>query len=195
MRKIQPFVRTLATSLALVGICNLLSSCGSTATGTSGSRHGGEGTQQGAWKEVPGVTVTSQDGGSREVLKATVNGREVMAALSWRNYNAKLDGAVRKWYGDMASPPPKYVVESLTISIDGRGLVIPKSKVRYLASQWMNDSTSLGLNQRGSQLRLLVDVGDGAEGWTATYVIDPSTLTLVSHAVEDGPTVHNGITE
>ena len=145
------------------------------------------------WKIVTGVTVTPMSLGRHEVMKCKVDGRELVAVLRWRNYNAKLDGAVKKWYGDMATPPPKFVVESLSVSIDGRGLVIPKSKVRYLASQWMNTQTSLGLNQRGKQLRVLVDVGDGAEAWTASYVINPSSLTLISHTVKDGPTVHNGI--
>jgi hypothetical protein len=34
-------------------------------------------------------------------------------------------------------------------------------------------------------------VGDGAESWTASYLLDPATLTLLSHQVEDGPTFDN----
>ena len=184
--------KKIANLLALAALCGVLTSCGSSPGGGGKTPEETE-TKLGPWKTVS--KVTNKVTGKREVMKTTVNGREIVAVLRWRDYSAKLDAGVGKWYGDMASPPPKYVVESLMVSMDGRGMLIPKSKVRYLASQWMNESSSLGLNQRGNQLRLLVDVGDGAEGWTATYVIAPSTLTLVSHAVEDGPTVHNAIQE
>jgi len=111
--------------------------------------------------------------------------------LSWRDYSAKLDAAVPKWYGDMASPPPKFVAQSLMISIDGKGMSVHQSKTRYLASQWMNESKSLGLVMKGSNLCVFVNVGDGAESWTATYVVNPSTGALVFHAVEDRSEFHN----
>jgi hypothetical protein len=184
-------MKNMIKYIVSLGACALVAACGSTEGG--GSTTSGGDAAAGSWKKVTGVTNTVT--GKREVMKATVDGREVVTMLVWRDYSAALDGAVTKWYGDMASPPPKFVVESMMISIEGKGMIIPPSKSRYLASQWMNDSTSLGLNQRGKQLRVLVDVGDGAEGWTATYVVDPTTLTLVSHDVRDGPEVHNEIVE
>ena len=135
--------------------------------------------------------VSNQVQGMREVMKAKVGERNVIAVLIWRPYDAAKDSSVGKWYGDMASPPPKYVADSLIVSIDGKGVVIPRSNYRYLASQWMNDSKSLGIYSQGKNLGVYVDVGDGAEGWTASYVINAATGSLVSHQVQDGPEFHN----
>lgn len=184
-------MKNIIKYMASLGTWALVAACGS--TGGGGSTPGGGDAAAGSWKKVAGITNTVT--GKREVMKAKVDGREVVAMLVWRDYSAALDGAVTKWYGDMSTPPPRFVVESMMISIDGKGMIIPQSKSRYLASQWMNEVSHLGLNQRGKQLRVLVDVGDGAEGWTATYVVDPATLTLVSHAVGDGPAVHTAIAE
>lgn len=176
--------------ITVLGVCAVLTSCGSTGTGGGSSAGGGEAAPE-SWKAVTGVTTTVT--GKREVMKATVDGKDVVAVLSWRDYSEKLDGAVTKWYGDMASPPPKFVAESLLISIDGKGMIVPQSKTRYLASQWMNESKSLGLVMKNKNLCVFVNVGDGAEGWTATYVVSSSTGTLVSHVVEDGAAFHNKV--
>lgn len=178
--------------ISVLGLCALLTSCGSTGGGGSGggAAGGGQATTE-SWKAVPGVTTTVT--GKREVMKATVDGKEVVAVLSWRVYSVDLDAAVPKWYGDMASPPPKFVAQSLMISIDGKGMVVPQPKIRYLASQWMNESKSLGLVMKGKNLCVFVNAGDGAESWTASYVVNPSTGSLVSHAVEDGPEFHNRV--
>lgn len=174
--------------ITVLGICAVLTSCGSTGGGGGSTTGGGE-TAPVSWKAISGVTTTVT--GKREVMKATVGDKEVVAMLTWRDYSKKRDGAVTKWYGDMASPPPKFVVESLIISIDGRGAIVPQSKSRYLASQWMNGTKHLGLVRKDKNLCVFVNVGDGAEGWTASYVVNPSTGALISHEVEDGPEFHN----
>ncbi|MCP5536826.1 MAG: hypothetical protein H7A51_11430 [Akkermansiaceae bacterium] len=176
--------------ITVLGMCAVLTSCGSTGGGgRGGAARGGSDAAAVSWKAVSGVTTTVD--GMREVMKATVNDQEVVAMLTWRDYSARLDGTVTKWYGDMASPPPKFVAESLIISIDGKGVIVPQSKTRYLASQWMNESKHLGLVMKGDKLCVFVNLGDGGESWTASYVVDPATGALVSHAVEDGPAFHN----
>ena len=132
--------------------------------------------------------------GPREVMKASVNGREIVAILAWRPYRADLDGKVETWFGDMTRPPPRFVVESLALTVDGTTLTIPKSRTRPLCSQRATlepQFPKLELFTSGSNLGLTVGVGDGAESWTASYLIDPATLTLLSHQVEDGPTFDN----
>ncbi len=176
----------------ILGASALLTSCGSTGGGSGTSTGAGEKAPE-EWKAVSGVNTTVT--GKREVMKATVDGKEVVAVLSWRDYSAKRDAAVPKWYGDMASPPPKFVAESLMISIDGKGMIVPASKMRYLAKQWMNESKSLGLVMKGSNLCVFVNLGDGAESWTASYVVNPSTGALVSHVVDDASDFHNRILE
>ena len=142
-------------------------------------------------KAVPGVTSTVM--GSREIMRAKVNGKEVMAVLTWRPYDAAQDGSVNRWYGDMGSPPPKFVVDSLIISVDGRGAIVPRSKYGYLCSQWSNGTKNLGLVTQGENLCVYVNVGDGGEAWTAAYVVNPASGTLVSHQVHDGPAFHHQI--
>ncbi len=132
--------------------------------------------------------------GHREVMKASVNGREIVAVLAWRPYRADLDGNVEVWYGDMTRPPPRFVVASLALTVDGTTLTIPKSRTRSLCSQRATlepQFPKLRLFTSGTNLGLTVDVGDGAEGWTSSYVVNPATLTLLSHQVEDGPTFDN----
>ncbi|MBT8045380.1 MAG: hypothetical protein KJO79_10555 [Verrucomicrobiae bacterium] len=174
--------------ITVIGVCAVLTSCGSTGGGGGNGGGGGQAAPV-SWKTVPGVTTTVN--GMREVMKAKVDGKEVVAMLTWRNYSQKLDGAVTKWYGDMGTPPPKFVVDSLLISIDGKGTIVPKSKSRYLASQWMNGSKSLGLVMKNKNLCVFVNVGDGGESWTASYEVNPSTGSLISHEVVDGPEFHN----
>jgi hypothetical protein len=142
-------------------------------------------------KVVPNAT--SSIDGPREIMKAKVDGKNVIAVLIWRPYDAAKDGSVVKWYGDMGTPPPKFVVDSLIISVDGRGTMVPRSKYGYLCSQWPNASKSLGLVTHGKNLCIYVNVGDGAEGWTASYVVNPSTGSLVSHQMQDGPEFHNQV--
>ncbi len=67
--------------------------------------------------------------------------------------------------------------------------------MRYLAKRWMNESKSLGLVMKGSNLCIFVNLGDGAESWTASYVVNPSTGALVSHVVDDASDFHNRILE
>lgn len=74
------------------------------------------------------------------------------------------------------------------------GLPIPRSRTRSLCSQRATlepQFPKLALFTAGSNLGLTVGVGDGAESWTASYLLDPATLTLLSHQVEDGPTFDN----
>lgn len=129
--------------------------------------------------------------GDREVLKAAVNGRNLVAVLSWRPYHADLDGQVKTWYGDMGEPPPRFVVDSLRLTVDQRTVRIPWARTRSLCSQWKPKLPSLSLLTSGSNLGLTVSVGDGAESWTSSYLINPTSLRLLSHQVEDGPTFDN----
>ena len=129
--------------------------------------------------------------GNREVMKASVNGREIVATLTWRPYRADLDGQVATWYGDMTRPPPRFVVDSLALTVDGTTLPIPQSRTRSLCSQWEPKIPKLLLFTSGSNLGLTVDVGDGAESWTSSYLLVPAPLSILSHQVEDGPTFHN----
>lgn len=179
--------------LAMIGMCALLAACGSTGTGGGGSRLKTGGGQQAKPKPEAVRGVTSTVIGMREVLKAKVGEKDVVAVLQWREYSAKRDSSVGKWYGDMGTPPPKFVCDSLMVSIDGRGLVIPSSKTRYLASQWMNGTKSLGLLKQGSNLTLFVNLGDGAESWVASYTVNPNAGALVDHGIHDGPEFHNSV--
>ncbi|HAT19676.1 MAG TPA: hypothetical protein DCS85_05925, partial [Verrucomicrobiales bacterium] len=132
--------------------------------------------------------------GNREVMKASVNGREIVAVLAWRPYRADLDGKVATWYGDMTRPPPRFVVESLALTVDGTTLTLPKSRTRSLCSQRATlepQFPKLALFTSGSNLGLTVGVGDGAESWTSSYLLDPAPLSILSHQVEDGPTFDN----
>jgi len=129
--------------------------------------------------------------GPREVIKASVNGREIIAVLTWRPYRADLDGKIATWHGDMTRPPPRFVVDSLTLTVDGSTLPIPRSRTRSLCSQWKPELPSLKLFTSGNNLGLAVDVGDGATSWTSSYLLNPATLSLLSHQVEDGPAFHN----
>jgi len=129
--------------------------------------------------------------GPREVIKASVNGREIIAVLTWRPYRADLDGKIATWHGDMTRPPPRFVVDSLALTVDGSTLPIPRSRTRSLCSQWKPELPSLKLFTSGNNLGLAVDVGDGAASWTSSYILNPATLSLLSHQVEDGPAFHN----
>lgn len=141
---------------------------------------------------MKGITKVSHTvEGMLEVMKLEADGKEIIVALEWRKYSNITDIEVPKWYGDMGRPPAKYVVKSLTVSVDGKGVSIPEANYRYLASQWMNGVEHLGVYNSGKNLNIYVNVGDGAEGWTSSYVISPATGTLVSHKVYDGPAFHN----
>ncbi len=134
------------------------------------------------WRKVPGITNIASD--MREVMKAKVADRDVVAVLQWRPYNGRRDAMQSTWYGDMGSPPPTYVVESLLISVDGRGLMVPSAQTRYLCSQWMNNNPQLGLYMVGSNLCIYITLGDGSDAWCASYVVNPATGALVSHNVD-----------
>ena len=132
--------------------------------------------------------------GNREVMTASVNGREITATLTWRPYRADLDGEVATWYGDMTRPPPRFVVDSLTLSVDATALSIPRSRIRSLCSQRATlqpQFPKLLLFTSGSYLGLTVDVGDGASSWTSTYRLQPVPLRLLSHQIEDAGAFHN----
>lgn len=176
----------------LAGVCVAMVACSPTAN--SGGA-GGQTEEVASWKNVEGVSKkTSATGGE---LVAKVDGREVVAVIKWRPYNPASDGSVSKWYGDMGSPPPAYVVDSLVLAIDGKGVPISKSKYRNLCSKWMNQYSAnpMSLHQDGKKLRLVVGVGDGAESWAAVYVFDPATGGLLSHSVEDGVMVSNQVAQ
>ena len=132
--------------------------------------------------------------GNREVMTASVNGREITATLTWRPYRADLDGEVATWYGDMTRPPPRFVVDSLTLSVDATALSIPRSRIRSLCSQRATlqpQFPKLLLFTSGSYLGLTVDVGDGASSWTSSYLVHPSPPRLLSHQVELADHFHN----
>lgn len=137
----------------------------------------------GAWRQVPEVAHVVSD--MREVLKAKVAEGEVAAVLQWRPFNGVKDAYQAVWYGDMGTPPPTYVVQSLIISIDGRGVMVPEAKTRYLCSQWMNDNPRLGLCMRGEDLCVFVRLGDGSQAWVASYIVNAQTGALLSHEVQD----------
>jgi len=171
------YIATLTLGLAAV-------SCTSTTSDKPAA------TQSGTGGKVV-TPVSHMKNGMNEVMKLTSTGHEVIVSLDWRNYSGAEDSSVSKWYGDMGRPPAKYVAESLTVSIDGKGVVIPKSKYRYLASQWMNEVKSLGVYTSGKNLNIYVNLGDGAEAWAASYVINPASGALVSHKMYDGAEFHN----
>lgn len=137
----------------------------------------------GDFSKVPEVSNIVND--MREVLKAKVAESEVVAVLQWRPFNGLKDAYQAVWYGDMGTPPPSYVVQSLIISIDGRGLMVPEAKTRHLCSQWMNDNPRLGLYMRGEDLCVFVRLGDGTQAWVASYIVNAQTGALLSHEVED----------
>lgn len=131
--------------------------------------------------------------GMSEVKKITVDGKAVIISMQWRAYSLAQDAAVTTWYGDMSRPPAKYVVNSFTVSVDGKNVNIPQSKYRYLASQWMNEIKKIGVFKQGKDLNVYVDLGDGSEAWTASYVINPAGAVLVFHEVHDGVDFHNNV--
>ena len=158
-----------------------VNSAGGISGGLSGSL-GYNRDESAVWSKVPEVMNATNE--MREVMKAKVATREVVAVLQWRAFNGRRDALQASWYGDMGSPPPTYVAESLLISIDGRGLMVPAAQTRYLCSQWMNDTARLGLYLKGENLCIHVTVGDGSDAWIASYIINPDTGALLSHSVE-----------
>ena len=166
--------------------CLLIAACAPSGEvrssgGTSGDS-GRDRDEAAAWSKVPEVLNATNE--MREVMKAKVADREVVAVLQWRAFNGRRDALQATWYGDMGSPPPTYVVESLLISMDGRGLMVPMAQTRYLCSQWMNDTARLGLYLKGENLCIYVTVGDGSDAWVASYIINPDTGAMLSHSVE-----------
>jgi hypothetical protein len=143
------------------------------------------------WHDVLGAVNMVDD--MREIMKVKVGEREVVAVLQWRRFDAQRDALQAVWYGDMGAPPPLYVADSLLVSMDGRGLMIPTSKTRYLCSQWMNANPRMGLYLRGTDLCVYVDVGDGSKAYTASYFINPNTGTFVAHRVENQKAFHKAV--
>lgn len=184
--------------LRFAGMCGLLAgllvACAPSGGGGASGTGSGAGAEPAAapWKDVEVRRSATAAGGQ---LQAKVDGHEVVAMLKWRPYNPAVDGSVSQWYGDMGSPPPAFVVDSLQLSVDGRGVRIAKSQYRYLCAKTIHGVSvdALSLNQQGKKLRLLVDVGDGGEGWTAVYEFDPSKGALLSHRVGNGVEVHEQI--
>ncbi|SHK09651.1 hypothetical protein SAMN02745181_3250 [Rubritalea squalenifaciens DSM 18772] len=116
------------------------------------------------------------------------------ASLSWRKYDATKDANIKEWVGDMGTPPPAYVLDKLTLSVDGASIAVPKSKYQFICSQWKpNGAGNTHFIQRDGLGCLLVTVGDGGEAYSVVYVFDPVKKTLVYHSVEDGPSVDNQI--
>jgi hypothetical protein len=177
--------------IMILGLFSVVAAC---APSTGGSGGGDAATVQ-SWNRVEGVVEKTTAMGGEIIAKA--EGREIFAVIKWRNYDATRDASVSKWYGDMGSPPPSYVVDSLVLAVDGKGISMPKSKYRYLSATVMNEYSAnpMSFNQQGKKWRLLVDVGDGSEGWSAVYVFDPAAGTLLSHSVEDGAKVHNQVAQ
>lgn len=162
--------------------CLLVAACAPSGGVSSSGDPGRDQDEAVVWSKVQEVVNATNE--MREVMKAKVADREVVAVLQWRAFNGRGDALQATWYGDMGSPPPTYVVESLLISMDGRGLMVPMAQTRYLCSQWMNDTARLGLYLKGKNLCLYVTVGDGSDAWAASYIINPDTGALLSHSVE-----------
>ena len=176
--------------LVVLGVSVIMSACSPTGGNNSSSNisSGPDPDEVAAWSKVP--EITNMAGDMRDVMKAKVGDRDVVAVLQWRPYNGRRDALQTTWYGDMGSPPPTYVAESLLISVNGRGLMVPSAQTRYLCSQWMNSSPRLGLYLRGSNLCVYVTVGDGSDSWCASYIVNPETGALVSHKVERAAKFH-----
>jgi len=91
----------------------------------------------------------------------------------------------------MTRPPPRFVVDSLTVTVDGSTLPIPRSRTRSLCSQWKPELPSLNLFTSGNNLGVAIDVGDGSESWTSSYLLHHAPLRLLSHQVDDAGAFHN----
>ncbi len=182
---IKEIVTTTMLGFCLL-FCLLIAACapsgGVRSSGGTSGDPGRDRDEAAVWSKVPEVLNATNE--MREVMKAKVADREVVAVLQWRAFNGRRDALQATWYGDMGSPPPTYVVESLLISMDGRGLMVPMAQTRYLCSQWMNDTARLGLYLKGENLCIYVTVGDGSDAWVASYIINPDTGALLSHSVE-----------
>lgn len=138
--------------------------------------------------------ISRVDEGKTGSITYQIYDHKATAELSWRKYDAARDGQIKEWYGDMTTPPPAYVLDKLTLSVDGTPIPIPESKYRYMASQWkQNASGNTHFIMRDGLGCLLVTVGDGGEAYSATYVFDPVKKTLVHHSIEDAPSVDNMI--
>jgi len=176
-----PIVSIKLLVVSVVAMC--LASCATTNQNSSRSSVSSE-----ALTITP---ISHTKGDMSEVLNFKASGKTVIATLQWRPYSAALDSSVTKWYGDMGRPPAKYVVKSLTVTIDGKLVNIPASKYRNLASQWMTDYESMGVTRRGRNIDIYIGVGDGSESWISSYVIRLSDGWVVAHEVIDGPSYSN----
>ena len=176
--------------LIVLGISVIMTACTPTGVNqpSSGTSSGSNRDESMVWSKVP--ESANMVGDMREVMKAKVGDRDVVAVLQWRPYNGRQDALQTTWYGDMDSPPPTYVAESLLISVNGRGLMVPSAQTRYLCSQWMNSNPRLGLYLRGSNLCIYITVGDDSDAWCASYIVNPETGALVSHNVERASKFH-----
>ena len=186
--------RGLVLRLGLgLGICLLATACAPTGVSNSsgGSGSSSDRGQAVVWSEVPEVVNMAND--MREVMKAKIGSSEVVAVLQWRAYNGRRDALQTTWYGDMKSPPPTYVVESLLISVDGRGLMVPAAQTRYLCSQWMNNTPRLGLYLKGEDLCIYITLGDGSDAWCASYIVNLESGALISHQVESQRAFHRAV--
>lgn len=175
----------------IIGGFVLLAGCAPSTGERPNGGAAGDPSKAEVWHDVFGAVNIVDD--MREVMKVKVGEREVVAVLQWRHFNAQRDALQREWYGDMGAPPPRYVAESLLVSVNGRGLMLPSSKTGYLCSQWMNDNPRMGLYLRGTDLCVYVDVGDGSNAYSASYIINPDTGTLVAHRVENRKAFHKAV--
>ena len=121
-------------------------------------------------------------------VSGMVAGKKVVAEIKWRAYNPAVDAKVKEWYGDMASPPPSYVVSSLKLSFDGKEVPIAKEKYRGLCSKWEPEEKGerMDLHRKEDKFRLVVNLGDGGESWASVYEVNVNTGKLISHRLDDG---------
>lgn len=172
-------------SIMIIGFCVVLGACAPTGGGGA-QRVGGAGEAEVTWSEVPGVTHKALPMGSELVAK--VDGREVVAVTQWRIYDPTKDAGVKQWQGNEGGSLPVYVMDSLVLAVDGKGVSLPKSSYRNLGAMMVSASVApaISISQHEKKLRLMVDGRKGGLGWTASYVFDPAAGKLLSHSETPG---------
>jgi len=162
--------------------------CGFVIAACSSGPGGGGEVTTGPWNRL--ATSYSKNGMIR-TAKTTAGGHVVEATMVWRPYRAATDGSVASWYGDMGRPPPIYVVQQLTISVNGNPVSIPPSAYRSYCTQWEPLGEGIEFFKRGSTYRLLLSLGDGAEAWAGYFDFVPGSPVLKAQGTKDGPELMN----
>ena len=164
------------SAILILGLVN--AACSGGAGGTAG----------GPWQSIPTNSAVS---GLTESATTSTAGHQLVAKVVWRPYDATADAAVSSWYGDMGTPPPKFVVRQVSLSVDGTPVTIPPAAYRGYASQGTPTEHSLKFFQRGSTYRLVIHLGDGGESWAGYFDVVPGSDGLKARGTEDGPSLMN----